>query len=150
MYLQNENGGFTYETDPGPAGLGLELGNIAIISSRPCLIHSIYIITSLLIAPLPLWAMLMNRTTAPQAGFLPDVPGPRIAVAGSLIQFIPPVEKQDVTRDNRNTNCDPDNIGVLRGFPFSDGCVLALSTSPTVFAPIGGSFIRVTARGRLR
>jgi hypothetical protein len=147
MYLQNENGGFTYETT-GP--LGLEPGNIAIISSRPCLIHSIYIITTLGIGPLPLWAMLMDRTQAPQAGMSPDVPGPRIAVAGSLIQFIPPVEKQDVTRDNRNTNCDPDNIGVLRGHPFSNGCVLALSTAPFVFAPIGGAFIRVVARGRIR
>lgn len=146
------NNGFTYKTRNRVPSTGLEPGSRARVEGTPLIVTAIYVATSLLV-PIPSWVLLFDNVADndPQGGEVADIPGPRISVAGEVINFVPPSEQIDLIdfinrcKSPEGDRCD---FGTLYGMPFDNGLFVALSSTPIIYTPIAGAFINLVVRGR--
>jgi hypothetical protein len=151
------NNGFMYETKkahPGTGGPndGLEIGSRARIEGTPLIVNAIYIATSLAI-PIPSWILLFDVSAGqdPVGGEVADLPGPRITIAGAIVDFVPPTERIDLidfVNRCKSPEADRDDLGIMYGQPFDNGLYIALSSTPIRYTPIAGNFINIAVRGR--
>ena len=146
------NNGFTYQTVKQFPATGLEPGSRARIEGTPLIVNAIYIATALAI-PIPSWILLFDVVAGqdPQGGEASNIPGPRITIAGAVVDFVPPTERIDLIDfiDRcKAPESDRDDLGIMYGMPFDNGLVIVLSSTPIVYTPVIGDFINITVRGR--